>query len=383
MLCKNKGCAREIDTDSVYCKWCGARQVREKRSKNTAHTPTARRLPSGSWTCRVRVDGQDISITRETKEEAIAEAMAVKHGLKEPEKPRVTMTLKEAYTKYIESRDGVISPSTAAGYKRMQRSTFQSLMPMPLSAITATFIQREIGDMAKRGKSPKYISNAKGLLSSVLKQFNPDVRYDVLLPPKRKPDLRQPDDAEITAILAAFRGSPIELPVLMALWMGMRLSEILGARYEDIEGDQLHICRALVLDADNQRVVKDNAKTYAGDRRVNIPDYIMSLIRAQGRSEGPLVTLTGGAIYKRFVKTLERVGVPRCRFHDLRHANAAVMVRLGVDSKYAQERNGWADDRMYKQTYAYIMADQMRAVDDSINTYFVNKMTTGNEKMTE
>lgn len=33
MQCKNKGCGREIDTDSVYCKWCGARQVREQRSK--------------------------------------------------------------------------------------------------------------------------------------------------------------------------------------------------------------------------------------------------------------------------------------------------------------------------------------------------------------
>ena len=77
MKCKNKGCGREIDADSVYCKWCGTRQVREQRSKNTAHTPTARNLPSGSWACRVRVNGQDVSITRETKEEAIAEAMVI------------------------------------------------------------------------------------------------------------------------------------------------------------------------------------------------------------------------------------------------------------------------------------------------------------------
>lgn len=98
---QNKGCGREIDADSVYCKWCGTRQVREQRSKNTAHTPTARKLPSGSWACRVRVNGRDVSITRETKEEAIAEAMAIKHGLKAPDKPRTSMTLAEAYTSYI------------------------------------------------------------------------------------------------------------------------------------------------------------------------------------------------------------------------------------------------------------------------------------------
>ena len=44
-------------------------------------TPKAKRLPSGSWTCRVRIDGQDISITKPTEKEAVAAAMAIKAGL--------------------------------------------------------------------------------------------------------------------------------------------------------------------------------------------------------------------------------------------------------------------------------------------------------------
>lgn len=380
MICKNKGCAREIDADSVYCKWCGTRQVRERKTKDTA--PTARQLPSGSWTCRVRVDGRDVSITRPTKAEAQAEAMAIKHGLKAPDTPRVTMTLAEAYAAYLKSREGVLSPSTVAGYKRLERNTFQRLMPMQLSAITSELIQREISAMVREGKSPKYVANAEGLLSSVLKQTMPDKQFSLHLPPKRKPNLRQPDDKEIGAIMAAFRGSAVELPVLMALWMGMRLSEILGARYEDIDGGKLHICRAVVLDENNQPAEKDSAKTYAGDRWVSVPGYIAQLIAATGRDSGPLVTFSGAAIYKRFVRTLDRAGIPRCRFHDLRHINAAVMVRLGVDSKYAQERNGWASDRMYKQVYAYAMSDQMAAINKSIDGYFGNKMTTGNQEST-
>lgn len=374
MLCKNKGCGREIDADSVYCKWCGTRQVREKKTKDAA--PAARQLPSGAWTCRVRVGGQDISVTRPTKAEAQAEAMAVKHGLKAPDTPRVTMTLEAAYKAYIESRDGVLSPSTVAGYKRLQRNTFQRLMPIQLSSITSEHIQREISAMVREGKSPKYVANAEGLLSSVLKQAMPEKQFNLHLPTKRKPNLRQPDDKEIGAIMAAFRGSAVELPVLMALWMGMRLSEILGARHEDIDGGKLHICRAVVLDENNQPAEKDSAKTYAGDRWVSVPGYIAQLIAATGRDSGPLVTFSGAAIYKRFVRTLDQAGIPRCRFHDLRHINAAVMVRLGVDSKYAQERNGWASDRMYKQVYAYAMSDQMAAINESIDGYFGNKMTT-------
>jgi hypothetical protein len=45
--------------------------------------PKAKQLPSGSWYIRIRVDGEDVSITRNTEAEAIAEAMSIKAGLKE------------------------------------------------------------------------------------------------------------------------------------------------------------------------------------------------------------------------------------------------------------------------------------------------------------
>lgn len=376
VICKNKGCGREIDGDSVYCKWCGTRQVREKRTKSDA--PTARQLPSGSWTCRVRVDGRDVSITRPTKAEAVAEASAIKHGLKAPDKAVSTMTLKEAYRKYIESRDGVISPSTAAEYKRLQKTSFQSLMELPVSSITSEQIQREIGKMVKNGKSPKYIRNVEGLLVSVLKQFAPDSRISVILPQKRKVELRKIEDNEIGKIIAAFSGTDMELPVLMALWMGMRMSEIRGARFEDISGGRLHICRAIVSGENGDEVKPP--KTFSGDRWVSVPVHIQTLIDATGRSEGYIVTISGQTIYNRFIRGLDAAGIPHCRFHDLRHANAAIMVRLGVESRYAQERNGWSDDWMYRQVYAYTMTDRMIEIDRSIDDYFDNKMTTTVQK---
>lgn len=376
MICKNKGCGREIDGDSVYCKWCGTRQVREKRTKSDA--PTARQLPSGSWTCRVRVDGRDVSITRPTKAEAVAEASAIKHGLKAPDKAVSTITLREAYRKYIESRDGVISPSTAAEYKRLQKTSFHSLMELPASSITSEQIQREIGKMVKNGKSPKYIRNVEGLLVSVLKQFAPDSRISVILPQKRKVELRKIEDNEIGKIIAAFSGTGMELPVLMALWMGMRMSEIRGAKFEDISGGRLHICRAIVSGENGDEVKPP--KTFSGDRWVSVPDHIQTLIDATGRSEGYIVPISGQTIYNRFIRGLDAAGIPRCRFHDLRHANAAIMVRLGVESRYAQERNGWSDDWMYKQVYAYTMTDRMIEIDRCIDDYFDNKMTTTVQK---
>ena len=96
---KCRSCKREIPDISIYCMFCGEKVLKERKKKGEVRTPTAKQLPSGTWFCRVRVAGQDISITRETKEEAIAEAMAVKHGIKAPEKSRSNMTLDQASTR--------------------------------------------------------------------------------------------------------------------------------------------------------------------------------------------------------------------------------------------------------------------------------------------
>ena len=121
--------------------------------------PVARKLPSGSWFCRVRVDGKDIPVTKPTKKEAEAAAMAVKYGIiQAEEKPREKkITLEEAMTGYIEARDGYISPSTIAGYKRYRQNTFQSMLKKNIFCVSNEQWQAAIKAERKLGRSPKYI----------------------------------------------------------------------------------------------------------------------------------------------------------------------------------------------------------------------------------
>jgi integrase len=253
-------------------------------------------------------------------------------------------------------------------------------MDMKVRAITNQHIQREIGAMSRQGKAPKYTANAVGLLRPVLAMVSPDFVLDVNTPQKRKPNLRMLSEEEITLLMSAAVGNPAELPIMMALWMGMRISEIRGAKYKDISyrngASYLHICRAIVDDENGKGVAK-GAKSYAGDRTIRIPEYIMRLI-GDGNPDDHIVSLTGQAIYKRYSRLLEKAGIPHCRFHDLRRANAAAMLMLDVDSKYAQERNGWASDYMYKQVYGYVMQGKMDAVSSAIDSYFGHKLPTEN-----
>lgn len=281
--------------------------------------------------------------------------------------------MKEAYKEHIASNEAVWSPSTVAGYKRLEKNTFQDLMSYQLKNITTDMIQKEINKMKRSKKSPKYISNAVGFLKSILKTYAPDLDLDELtIPQKRKPDLRMLDDDEIKKVLQAAQGTEMELPILLALWLGMRLSEIRGLKRKDIHKGQIHVCRAVVDDKDGKPVEK-GTKTYSGDRWIALPEYIQSLI-PDGSPDEYIISLSGQAIYKRFSRLLDKAGVTHCRFHDLRRANAAAMIRLGVDSKYAQQRNGWSTDYMYKQVYAYTMPDRMTEFNEAIDGYFGHKI---------
>lgn len=374
MLCKS--CGREIPENSIYCNWCGEKQLVERRKRQEIKVPTPKQLPSGSWNIVLRAEGQ--SVTEPTRELCLARARAIRAGFLEAKADRAArgLTLGEAYSSYIAAREGVLSPSTVRGYIALKRNSFPMLMPRPINSLTSEQVQGEVSRMARAGKSRKSIANATGLLTSVMREYAPGVKLQLRLPQGAKHELRHIEDEEIPAIMSAVRGTEIELPVLMGLWLGMRVSEIRGARIEDIRDGRIHICRAIVDDRDGKPVEKP-PKTFSGDRWVPLPEEIMKLIAALGRSEGQIVQLSGQAIYKRFSRALEKAGIEHCRFHDLRHANAAVMVRLGVDSRYAQERNGWASDRMFKQIYAYTMSDKMDEVAEGIDAYFSDKFTNG------
>lgn len=225
-----------------------------------------------------------------------------------------------AYAKYISAKEGVLSPSTVKGYSKLSKNTMQGITALPLDILTQEHIQCEVSAMAIDGKSPKYICNAMGLLTAVLSMYRPDFHPHIALPQKRKIT-----DDEITAIIKAAVGSPIELPILMGLWLGMRLSEICRVKFKDLNNHTLHICRAIVESTEAD--VGKPPKTFSGDRYIRIPPYIESLIQDKFEpckhdkdgADNYIITLSDHAIYMRFSRLLEKCGIEHCRFHDLRH----------------------------------------------------------------
>ena len=78
-----------------------------------------------------------------------------------------------------------------------------------------------------------------------------------------------PSEDDIKNICVAANGTEIELPVLLAIWLGLRASEIRGIRWDAINGNILHIKEAKVL-AEGGTASK-STKTYSGNRKLVLP----------------------------------------------------------------------------------------------------------------
>lgn len=335
--------------------------------------PTPQKLPSGAWRCQVMANGQRVSVVAETPSEAQARAVAMKAGLIGKEKKPSALTVGEAIDRYIDSKDAVLSPSTIAGYRRIRKNLMRDIIELRLGDLTQEKVQRWVNRMAA-DKSPKTIRNAHGLLSAALAEYAPGLALHTTMPQKQRYEIAVPSDAEIQKIIDAAAGTVMELPVLLALWFGLRASEIRGITWDAIEGDTLHIKQAIVQ-GPNGPALK-GTKTYSGNRRLRMPCYLVDLIDRQERVDDYIVHLSGQAMYKRFSRLCEKAGVTHYRFHDLRHANASIMLALGVPDKYAMERMGHATNHMLKTVYQHTMREKQDKVSDMVDNYFSKKMHT-------
>ena len=328
----------------------------------------AKKLPSGNWRVRLYI-GKDVagkpqykSFTAPTKKEA--EAAAALYSVQKRQKDAIGMTVGEAIDRYIESKENVLSPSTIGGYRISRRNQLQGLMDVPLDEITNILVQAEINKEALR-LSPKTLRNAHGLLSAALGVYMPDFTLRTSLPAKQHKIRELPTPEEV---VTAIRGTDIELPVLLALWLSLRMSEVRGLRFSDISDGVLTV-RNVRIKFGAEEFEKEKTKTYGSTRRLEVPAQIAALI-GEGEPDAFIVDMPAQTITKKLRRYVERSCGKAVTFHQLRHLNASVMLQLGVPNKYAMERGGWSSDNVLKEVYQHTFSAARKEIDRRIDDYF-------------
>jgi integrase len=317
--------------------------------------PQPRQKENGRWIVQVMVDGKRVGKEFDTQHEALFWAAGLKTKQQEYKRNPSKMTVTQAVDRYIESKSSVLSPSTIRGYRGIQETRMDDILEVHLEDLTQERVQRWVNGLAKR-VSAKTVANAHGLLSTVLREYRPSMVLRTTLPQKVRPDIQIPSESDLKDIMAAAKGTRYELPIALAIWLGLRQSEIVGLTWDCFKGDTLHI-RQAVVEGENGPEQK-GTKTYSGKRTIKLPQYLKDLIEAQPKTGDQITPLSGHAIYNGFSRICEKAGVPHYRFHDLRHANASIMLSLGIPDKYSMKRMGHATNNMLKTTYQHTIKEK-------------------------
>lgn len=365
MRCKS--CKREVDDDSLFCKFCGQTFIREKRKK--AQIPkNIRRLTDGSLSGQVMIDGVRVRILAKSEAEFLARADAYRRGYLPLPKKASGSTVADAVAAYAESRKNRLKPTSYENYFYIRDNRFTELMKMDVSEVTNEVldaaVERELGLPSRKGGtiSPKTVIDAYNLVVTAIKKQRPDFLPSVTLPTLQRKftDILPPDK-----IIPVIDKTDMELPCLLALQYAMSASEIRGlTKSKSIKDGKLYIVETVVrVGGKDVRIAGDKEPDRA--RVFDITPRIQALLDAVNTDI--IEPRTSRALNARFQKLLSDAGLPAMNFHKLRHVCATVMAEENIPTNIAQERGGWKTDDTMKKVYIHTFSEARKNADDKVN----------------
>lgn len=313
----------------------------------------ATKLPSGNWNMYVYVgrdeNGKKImkSFTAPSKREV--ELLAAQYKAAIPKNG--SMLLREAYTKYCDSRRHILSGSTMKEYARIAKSSKYPIMDMDVNEITTHDIQSAVDNMS-RAHSPKTVRNHYGLLSSVLKTYRPDTAFHITLPKNQSQDVYIPEPDTIRRLYYLLQDSWLFVPFLLASQCGLRASEIAGLQYRHIKPDRILVHQARVASEDGEYI--KGTKTKSGKREVFCSAHVIEAL-GKGKATDFVVKESAWKISDGWGDFMRKHPEEQYfSFHKLRHYFASHALLLGIPKKYVADMMGHKSEHMLDEIYEHV-----------------------------
>lgn len=362
-----KYCKREIEDDSVFCRFCGERVQRAKRKpKEEIPVPAPTVTPSGRYRGRLMVDGQRVYVTEDTEAAYYIRARAVKAGLIQEAKAKPRNALGDLIDRYLADNSAVLSPSTVAAYKSMRANAFQAYMTEDANAIQ---YQRMISDETKRC-SAKTLQNRWRLVTAALRYAHIPIP-DVMLPRAVKRERAFLDFEQIQTFCEAIKGDVCEAAYLLALH-SLRLSEIQALTRESVD-EVIRVRGAVVYAEGYVRKELNKTDTSRRDVPVMIP-RLLDLI-----DELP-ITWRDVTLNRHLEKICVENGLPVITLHGLRHSFASLAYHLKWTEKTTMRLGGWSTPEVVHDVYTHLAdKDVSEDVEKMRQFYSVGKTVGKND----
>ncbi|MDP9441691.1 MAG: site-specific integrase [Actinomycetota bacterium] len=190
----------------------------------------------------------------------------------------------------------------------------------------------------------------------------------------RAPEMAWWSPAELRGFLQFSAGHPLAPLFRVAGATGMRRGELLGLNWRDVDLDAARLTVRRQVTSTDYVVREDEPKSERGRRVITLDPGTVAALRTLPHREGVVFVDDQGQPFhpefvpRAFSRLVRRSGLPRIRFHDLRHSHVAHLIEAGVDPLTISRRIGHASVAFTLDRYGHLFdqagATAARAVGD-------------------
>lgn len=273
-----------------------------------------------------------------------------------------------------------IDLSTAYNYKKEIERTLVFFKLIRVDKLTSEKIQEFIDSL---GKDETLANNTIHDITKPLKfslQYAVEKKYitfspfkRVRLPKRTRKEIFPFSEQEMLLLLKQKCLPWVRDAIIIAYHTGMRLGEIFGLKWSDINFDKKFIMVQRSQSRAGSHIKIKTTKTPSGVRRIDIDSYLNNyLINMKACSNSDFVFSMPEDGRMRIPWNISKIingmciaaGIPPRSFHALRHTHATILLTYGIHPKIVQERLGHSDITVTLSTYSYVIPTLQRVAAD-------------------
>lgn len=280
---------------------------------------------------------------------------------------------------------GNVAPSTLKRYKELCSTIKKHLGKSKLAVLKPTQIQAFYKKLLDDGDlSSTTILKIHRVFHTAYKHAH-EWRLVATIPtasvnPPRanKTDFEVWDAEEANLFLETVKFHKIYIAVLLALQTGMRLGEILGLKWDNVNLPAKTLTVRVSMSKIKKELIIKKPKTSSSIRTIALMDATVNELKKLRKKQLELKMKNGidysyvccweedghnmfpDYVSKNFQKLIKEYHFKKIRFHDLRHTHATLLLQQGVHPKIVSERLGHSTISMTLDTYSHVLPNMQR-----------------------
>lgn len=192
---------------------------------------------------------------------------------------------------------------------------------------------------------------------------------------------------KLLTIINEFSNPQLTRLIKVLLFTGMRVGEITGLHWTDVNFENCTLIVRYSLYRSKGQYKLGTPKTKSSARVISLPPQVMETLSEQKNwqeqrkqdvgsrwiDRGTVFTgeygeyMNATYVNTKFKELLKKHDFPNVHIHDLRHANASLLINMGVPVKVISEHLGHCDTRTTENIYAHVFAETRAKAADAIS----------------